>query len=368
MKHYHANTPLPSEPIERLAWWLAAACASLLLTCLHLTLTSPFTLASFDRLVHFTAVEPFQHRVLLPAIVAGAERLMPLGHVLLFGLLEMLFWLALLATAYRAVNCLRIGQGQALRRAMAFTILLPVAITLIAPDLRVVPALSFEDGVINLGHWQAWANYYYPYDLPAATFTLLLSIMLFELARCITRRRLVLFFAVFALATCNRETTVFLLPLTALLFYRRLAWRWLAALLLAELLVFLAVQLPLHWLFVDQPNPNRAIGPTQYENHFLENIGLFASPVYALTFFTRFAGGCLLPIILWWRYLDRRSVVALLGFVLPLILFAVVVGRVQEHRIFAEAVPLVWLAALQPIATRVGVDNVPAERCAPQRR
>jgi len=362
MTHSHSQTPLPSEPIERLAWWVAACLSAICLTCVHLILTKPYGLASFDRLVNFQAVEPFQHRVLIPALVAGVEQIMPLGHVILFALAEAVFWLALLVVAYRAVTVLRLGQSQALRRALAFTLLVPMVLTLIMPDLRMVPELSIEDGVLDLGHWWALAVYYYPYDLPAAVFTLALALMLFDMYRSFSRRRLVMFLAVFALATSNRETTIFLVPMTALLFWGRLSLVQWAALLAAECVVFVAVEAPLHWLFSDHPNPHRALSSISYENHLMGNLALFKSPIYVLTFAVRFAGGCLLPIVLWWRYLDRRMLAALFGFVLPLVVFAFVVGRVPEHRIFTEAVPLIWLAALQAVVTRVAVDDAAPER------
>ena len=347
----------PPAYIERLAWWGAAALASIFLTCVHLILAKPYVLTSFERLVHFQAVEPFQHRVLVPAIVAGAEQWLPFGHRVLFGAVEAVFWLLLIAVGHQAVKQMPIGQNKTLHRALAFTLLLPMALTLMMPDLRMVPGLSIKDGVIDLGHWWALTVYYYPYDLPAGVFTLALALMLFALAERITLRRLLVFFAVFALATSNRETTLLLIPMTALLLWRRLPTRQWLVLLAAQAAVYCAVELPLHWLFSDQPNPHRALSATPYEDYFASNLALFQSPIYALTFTVRFAGGCLLPVLLWWRYLDRRTLAALVGFALPLILSAVVVGRIPEHRIFTEAVPLIWLAALQVVAARVAFDQ-----------
>ena len=56
---------------ERLGWWCAVFLSSLLLTGLQLITTAPFRLASLDRLIHFQAIEPFQCRVLVPAIAAA---------------------------------------------------------------------------------------------------------------------------------------------------------------------------------------------------------------------------------------------------------------------------------------------------------
>lgn len=366
MTHFHSQTVRPTAQFERLAWWTAATLVSVFLTCTHLILTKPFGLTSFDRMVHFQAVEPFQHRVLIPALVAAAERFMPLGHVLLFGALEACFWLALLVVAYRAMTVMQIGRGETVRRALAFTLLVPMAVTLMMPDLRMVPGLVIHDGVTNLGHWWALPVFYYPYDLPAGVFTLALALMLFGLTQRITTGRLLLFFGLFALATSNRETTIFLIPLTAILFWGRLTRVQLLGLLAAQTAIFFAVEIPLHWLFADQPNPNRALPSTQYEDHVKTNLSLFRSPIYGLTFLVRFAGGCMLPILLWWRYLDRRTVAALLGFALPLVVCAAVVGRIPEHRIFTEAIPLIWLAAVQVVATRVAVDSTPDDDARPE--
>lgn len=350
------QTP-PSAYVERFAWWVAATLASIFLTCVHLILAKPYVLTSFERLVHFQAVEPFQHRILVPALVAGAEHVLPLGHRLLFGAVEVLFWLLLIGVGHQAVKQMPIGHNSTLHRALAFTLLLPMALTLMMPDLRMVPGLSITHGVIDLGDWWALTVYYYPYDLPAGVFTLALALLLFALAERPTLPRLLMFFALFALATSNRETTLLLIPMTALLFWGRVSTTQWLALLAAQAAVYYAVEWPLHWLFSDQPNPHRALSSTQYEDHLASNLALFESPIYALTFMVRFAGGCLLPVLLWWRYLDRRTVSALLGFVLPLVLSAIVVGRIPEHRIFTEAVPLIWLAALQVVAARVAVDD-----------
>ncbi len=42
----------------------------------------------------------------------------------------------------------------------------------------------------------------------------------------------------------------------------------------------------------------------------------------------------------------------LIAFGLPLFVFAFIAGRVVEHRVFIELIPLIWLAAMQVIAAR----------------
>lgn len=342
---------------ERLGWWCAVFLSSLLLTGLQLNTTAPFRLASLDRLIHFQAIEPFQCRVLVPAIAAALQHLAPLGTTLAFGLVELCFWMVLITLSYHALVRFRVADSELGCRALAFTVLAPMAVQLLVPEMHVASSISLADGLFNIGSWHRWPLFYYPYDLPAAVFILTLFLVLMRLRESIDRPGVMLFLAVFTVATINRETTIFMLPCTAALLWGRLSARRIVLLLAAMLALFLAVELPLYWLFNAQPNPNRRIDDTQYENHLLENLGLLESPFYAAWFITRFAGGFALLMLFWWRYLGRTLKIAAIAFVLPLTLSAFWVGRVPEHRIFIEAVPLVWLAALQALSTRLRRDE-----------
>ncbi|WP_353248657.1 hypothetical protein [Salinisphaera sp. T31B1] len=325
---------------------------SIFLTCLHLTTTHPFELVTFERLVNFNAVEPFQHRVLLPAIVAGIQHFLPLGEKLLFGMLEVFGWIALIVLSHRALVMFNIGRDDLMRRVLAITVVIPMAMHLIAPDLQLASAFVAEDQRLDLGTWHPVPLFYYVYDLPAAVFTLGMGLLLIGHVQAPRRGLMLAYLLVFALATVNRETTVFMLGFFALLFAGRMPWSRLALLLGIQLLIFVTIQWPLNWLFADQVNPNAQLAGTQYENHLWENLGLLTSPLYLIIFVARFAAGLHLPVLMWHRWLDVRLVAALIGFSLPLIGFALLAGRVQEQRIFIETVPLIWLAALQVIAAR----------------
>lgn len=344
---------------ERGIWWAAAVFVSLFCTVVQLSITAPYRLTSFARMAHFTAVEPFQHRALIPAIAATIEHLAPLGHRLVFGLLEMVTWLALIMLAYRAVERFRIAESEALKRLLALTIVLPLAIVVLMPDLWVWPLLSLDDATLDLGSWSARTLFYYPYDLPAAAFTLALLLAVAEWGDRPEWRRLGGLVALFAVATVNRETTLFVVPMAALMLAGRLPIARLGLLLGAMLTLYVAVQWPLHWLFSDQPNPHAGLGHTQYELHVTENLRLLAHPVYLLTEPVRFVGGCWLVVVLWWRYIEPRLQGAILGFVVPLVLTGLVIGRIAEHRIFIEAVPLLWLAGMQAISRRLSADSTP---------
>ena len=117
---YHSTT------LERCAWWLASLFLALFLSCLRLTTTRPFELTTFKQLVNFEAVEPFQHRVLLPAIAAGIQQIAPVGETLLFALMEVAGWMLLIAVAYRALVVFEVGRSEPVRRLLAFTVLVPM--------------------------------------------------------------------------------------------------------------------------------------------------------------------------------------------------------------------------------------------------
>lgn len=355
------NNTHNAESVERLTWWFATGLTAVFLTCMHMATTPTFKLASLDKLVRFEAVEPFQHRVLLPSVVASIQRVLPLGEVLLFGLLEVAGWVALIVLAHRALVCFRVGRSEFMRRMLAFTVVVPMMFQLIVPDFRLIHPPAEPSFALDFGTWRTWPLFYYAYDLPAAVLTLAMALVLAREYERPTARGFTLYFGLFALATLNRETAVFMLPLFALLFWSRLSMqRWLGLLALQAGL-FVAIQLPLHWLFEGNVNPNGRLAGTNYEYHLIQNLGLFASPLYLMLFAARFTAGLYLPVLLWRRYLDRRLAAALLGFCLPLIAFAFLAGRVVEHRIFIEIAPLMWISALQVIAVRSHIA-VAAER------
>lgn len=345
--------PAPSG--ARIGWWLLCTVLAVFLTCLHLTTTKPFDLTTLQQLVHFWAVEPFQHRVLLPATVAGIKLLLPLQTRLVFAVLEIGFWIALMQLAYAALIQFDIGRQPLDRRLLALSLLVPMAMHLMVPDLQLNHGFTVEDGTLGLGEWDTRSIFYYVYDLPAAVFTLALTLLLLRLEHAPNRTSLwTLYLAVFAVATVNRETTLFMLPATAIVFWwsrpRRVGL--MVALLAAQAMLFVAIQWPLQWLFAinDNPAANVQVDGLQYEHHLIENLRVLSHPLYLITYLVRFTAGCYIPLLMLRRYLNARLGRVLLGFALPLGATAFVMGRLVEHRIFIEIVPLIWLGALQAIS------------------
>lgn len=335
----------------RTIWIFTLLLYAIFLTSLHLAMTAPWHLASLDKLVSFQAAEPFQHRLLVPALVAALHAFLPLGELLLFALIEVLGWIALVLVAERALACFGVCGSQPLRRILAFTVIVPVALHLIVPDLIPYPLFSLNGGILELGNWRAQRLFYYVYDLPAAVFTLALVVLMAKFARNRTRRWLSYYLVLFAVATLNRETTLFLiLPFIAVC-YRTIDRNVLVKAVVLQATLFLAIQGALQWAFVDHVNPYAGVPGTYYENHLLGNLSLFTNPVYLITYLARFSAGLYLPVLLLRHYLNPILGRTLLWFGVPFLTSVLLFGRMQEHRVVIELVPLIWLSGIQVIAS-----------------
>lgn len=335
----------------RTIWIFTLLLYAISLTSLHFAMTAPWHLASLDKLANFEAAEPFQHRLLVPTIVAALHTFLPIGERLLFALLEILGWIALVLVAQRALACFGVGGSQPLRRLLAFTIVVPVALHLIVPDLIPYPLFSLDGGLLELGNWRAQRLFYYAYDLPAAVFTLALVVLMAKFARTRARRWLIGYLALFAVATLNRETTLFLILPFIVVCYRTIDRNRLIKAVVLQVTLFLAIQGALQWVFVNHTNPYAGVPGTHYENHLLNNLGLFANPLYFITYIARFGAGLYLPVLLLRQHLNPALGRTLLWFGIPFLTSVLLFGRIQEHRVTIEIVPLIWLCSIQAIVS-----------------
>lgn len=118
-----------------------------------------------------------------------------------------------------------------------------------------------------------------------------------------------------------------------------------------QAVLFLAIQGTLQWAFIDHVNPYAGVPGTDYENHLLDNLSLFTNPLYLITYLARFSAGIYLPVLLLRRHLDPILSRTLLWFGVPFLTSVLIFGRMQEHRVVIELVPLIWLSGIQVIAS-----------------
>jgi hypothetical protein len=340
---------IAASPALRLISLLALPTAAVLLTTLHYSMTEVWWLASAERMAGFDAAAPFQYRLLLPLLVAGVHAATAVDVKTLFLLSEVAAWILLVVVAYWALRMFHIGATDLSRRVLAMTVLVPVSVQLIIPDLRVKSLFVVEDGVLGPGVWHTTDLFRYVYDLPAAVFILALVLVLRRFVVTLEGRWFAVYLGLFAVAALNRETTVFLLPVFLAVCYRVLDHGTLARALLIQAVVFFAIQSGLHWLFAGNSNPHASVPGTDYENHLMNNLGLLSQPMYLLHFLVRFGVGLYLAVLLLHRHLDPFLSRTLLWFGIPFLASTLVFGRIQEHRVMVEVVPLLWLGAVQAI-------------------
>ncbi len=336
-------------------WHVGVVTIALVLTLLHIGATVAYV--PLDRLATFEAFEPFQHRVLVPALVAAGRGVAPgVQPAALYAVVEVIFWMALLYVGEAAIRTFVAGLGLPARRLLAFTAAWPVAIHLIKPQsfeliradgtLCRVEALDLNFARINLA-----PNLYYPYDLPAAVFTLLLVVLAMRYREHLRPGRLVWYLAVVAAAALNRESAVIVVLATAaLLPTRPRAKYW--TVLAAHVVLALAVS----WLAREmiaasaQPNPHGGGAGGPYEFHLFNNIRTLLHPFYFVWIVPLFAGGLWVPLAAYRRLISRDLRRVICAFVLPSLALALVFGQVLEGRVFIEVQPLLWIAAIQAIA------------------
>lgn len=335
----------------RWIWYIALALLAILLTTFHYLSTTSWWLASPERMADFGAAAPFQYRVLLPVVVAGVTNLAPWVDVeLLFAFIEVGAWMLLVVIAHRTLVHFQVGGSDLVRRLLAMTIVVPMAMHLIVPDMYFHSVFTIRGGVVELGKWQLVALFRYVYDLPAAVLTLTLVLLLARFVESPDRRSFAAYLGIFAIATLNRETTVFMIPAFLAACWGAVGRRNLAMAIVAQVIVFAAIHGAVKWFFPGIPNPHANVMGTAYENHLLYNLGLFASPLYLLTYLARFGAGLYLPVMLLRRHLDPTLGRTLICFGLPFLATAVYFGRLPEQRVVAEIVPILWLGAVQAIA------------------
>ena len=185
---------------------------------------------------------------------------------------------------------------------------------------------------------------YFPFDLPGvALFTLALVLL--------AQRRWAWFYVVFALATVNRETTWLLTVMLLAVEWGRLPVRTLAAHVVAQALVWVAIKFALAQAFPGGPQFANMVSKnveTWTGMLTLSRAGLRDGMKLVLMF-----GGLwlLLPFV----FRDqprfvRRTLATFPVFLLPML----VVGTIDEARLYAEWVPLVAAAALFALSRRLG--------------
>ncbi len=311
------QTEAPSPwPLRVMLWGLYAACA-LLFTGLYVKTTGVYAATNLTLLTHFHAWVPFQYRLLLPVIVNGLARVLPVKLAYLYDLLTLGFTFGLFLVFARFLR-----------------FFLPPGFSKLA-TLGLMYPMLWNYGILG--------RYYYPPDVPSVFFFVAGLV-------CLLERRWAWYYPVFVLATLNRETSIFLTLAYLFTSLGRESLRRMAPHLLIQLVIWGAIKIVLKHVFAHNPGE-------LMENHLAGNLALFSG--HQSLSQTRhglkvviICGMVWLLIPFAWRqqplFLKR-----LLWVTVPFLLGMSVVGVLNESRLYNELIPILTAPALFSLYTRV---------------
>lgn len=290
-----------------LLFLIVAIIAAYYFSELRLTMNVVYEKATPAQLVAGTAETPYQLRVLLPWLVGGMVRL-GLPETAVTGAFQVLEFFSLLGlvVAFRAYLGLFFSH-LLLASVLAFTIFFVLPFNLLY-------------------------TYWYPYDVPAVLFFTLGLIALY-------RRAWGWYYLLFVVATLNRETTLFLTFLFVVTGWGKLPLKRLAGHTAVQLIIWVGIRTAVQSIYADNPGEG-AFQLTLADNlqFLLQPAGwLWLLPTWGFTWIVALIG---------YRHLTDLFVRRSLGVVLPLFGVMLVVGKIDELRIYADLTPVVLAAAL----------------------
>jgi hypothetical protein len=362
--------PAAIRPFDLAVWWLVVLASSLLLTLWHVAATQPYV--SLERLAQFSERAPFQHRVLMPVVVAAAMRITGWPAPALFRAAEVGVWILLIAVARLLVADLRPRPGWWAIRLLALTVALSVSAELTLPA-RVrafsgdTPGSYLPVGDVNAAFGSATRivalpNLYYPWDLPAAVGLLALVACLYRLRERASALGLTLYGLTFVVACLNRETPVLVIPLSLWAVVRQWPRGRLVSFGLVQLGVWALVIAAIEHTVEAPPNTLSTLPGGSYEWYLWTNLRSLTYPPYALTTIVPLAAGAWLPVAIYWRAAPARARALILAYVVPSLAAALTFGVLHETRIFTEASAAIWLAAVLTVHSYATGSNPEDER------
>jgi hypothetical protein len=265
-----------------------------------------------------TAGTPYQYRALIPWMVRAAveTRVVALeDERTLFAVVEGLALLSIGVVFRRLVSIFI--QGDVLTAVVALTV------------YAVLPFNYFNGP-------------FFPYDTPSVLFFMVGLILIHQ-------EQWRWFYPMFALATVNRETSIFLVVVTVLVLAGRYGGRVLAAMAGAQLAIWAVIKIALWLLYYD----NRGVAFSLFDYQLRVNaFTVLEAPIKSLA--TLATWGCAWIWVLLWLSHIRDDFLRRALWVVPVFVAGMlVVGFLPEIRIYGEMIPLIlvafWVAFLDVI-------------------
>jgi len=341
------NDPAVPGGLIRAAWLVVVLAVCGIAAIWHIT---GHTVASLEKLAAFQETAPFQHRLLVPAMVRVAHDISGWPLFRLYAGAEWAGWVLLVFAARQAVASLLPRLSWKTTRLVALTAIVAVGAQLMAPvRFRAFQSDSMVgdvNGLLNSGtaSLRILANVYYPWDIWTAALLLLLIAMTLRLRQSIAPQSLAAYAALFLVASLNRETTILIVPFSLWALAPRVTRAQLAGFAMIQAVFWMAVRAFVVSITGAPPNPKPSL-PGGAEWYLWTNLRTLTYPLYAATVLVPFAGGAWLPLLAWWGERPPLARALLIWYVVPAAAIAFVFGIFHETRVFTEAATATWLAA-----------------------
>lgn len=316
--------------VRELAFFCIAALASWYLTDLRYRVNVEFPLATLDGLIKGTANKPFQFRMLVPWIVQGLHSLTAWETKDLYAAVDAG---ATLGVYYATRFYLRSWFASLVSAVAAFSVFLILPWNFIlARDIPI----------------------YLPYDMASIAF--------FTMGLAFLRRRWwMAFYPLLAVATVNREITVFLIVVFGISQWATMPRRSWALHLAAQSAIWIGIKTVLGSLYA--ANPGDALefyhAGTQ-SPHLVRNLDVLTTLPSLFTVLSCF-GFIWILLPLFWRRLSDRFLRQVLWITPPFLLSVILFGNIDEMRVYAELLPVILIPAIFIVAEILRTPEPEAE-------
>jgi hypothetical protein len=341
------NDPAVPGGLIRAAWLVVLLTVSGVAAIWHIT---GHTVVSLEKLAAFQETAPFQHRLLVPAMVRVAHHIGGWPLFRLYAVAEWAGWVLLVLAARQVVARLSPRLSWETTRLVALTAVVAVGAQLMAPvRFRAFQGDSMVgdvNGLLNRGttNLRILANVYYPWDIWTAALLLLLIATALRLRQSIDAPSIAAYAALFIVASLNRETAILIVPFSLWALAPQVTRAQLAGGAVIQAVLWIAVRLFVVAVTGAPANPKSTL-PGGAEWFLWTNLRTLTYPLYAATVLVPFAGGAWLPLLAWWGERPPLARALLVWYVVPAAAIAFVFGIFHETRVFTEAATATWLAA-----------------------
>lgn len=302
--------------IPELVFLLMAVIVSFFFCQLRIRMCQTFAVQEmFEQICGNNGTKPWQYRILVPGIASALNALnLPL-HFSLWGWARMIELGSMILVIYASRGYLGLFlKDRKLTSILAFFIIL------------ILPFQFFYPRPYYANYW---------FDTPAILFFTLGLTFIYQ-------KKWMLYYALFTVATLNRETTCFLTVVYLCTALGREKISTIAGHCTAQFVIWMAIKTVLGRIYLENPGPN---GFEWFDGdstipHYVDNLKVLANPMN-LAGFLSFMGFLWVPVLFYYKKIGNEFVQRCLWIIPPYFVGMFFVANIYELRIFSDLIPVV---------------------------